>query len=68
MFPVQINLKHNKGTLERVCLYYEETFIRGCLRGCIWGCIVELYQFRCTDESLSLWVLSGQGEVQVYAL
>ena len=37
MFPVQINLKHNKGTLERVCLYYEETFIRGCLRGCIGG-------------------------------
>ena len=48
--PVQINPKHNKSTLERVCFYYGEIFIRGCLRGCIGGCIVELYQFRCTDE------------------
>lgn len=32
------------------------------------GCIVELYQFRCTDESLPLRVLSRQGEVPLYAL
>lgn len=35
--PVQINPKHNKSTLERVCFYYEENFIRGLLRGCIGG-------------------------------
>ena len=28
-------------------------------RGCIGGCIVELYQFRCTDESMLLWILYG---------
>lgn len=64
--PVQINPKHNKSTLERVCFYYGEIFIRGCLRGCIGGCIVELYQFRYTDESLPVRVFSGQEPVYVF--
>lgn len=64
--PVQINPKHNKSTLERVCFYYGEIFIRGCLRGCIGGCIVELYQFRCSDESLSLRFLSRQRTLSLY--
>lgn len=31
--------------------------------GAFRGCIVELYQFRCTDESLPLRVFSGQKPV-----
>lgn len=43
--PVQINPKHNKSTLERVCFYYEENFIRGLLRGCIGGASLNCINF-----------------------
>lgn len=31
------------------------------------GCIVELYQFHCTNESLSLRLLSGHAEMPLHA-